>query len=63
MACFGITRTIKTAPTAVIEVLLGLPHCTCNWGLRPEQAFIDSTAVINRNQNLKILYIHTWLRA
>jgi hypothetical protein len=25
------------------------PHCTCNWRLRPEQEFIDSTAEINGN--------------
>jgi hypothetical protein len=27
MACLGITGAMKTAPTAVIVVLLGLPHC------------------------------------
>jgi hypothetical protein len=46
MACLRITGAMKTAPTAAIEVLIGLPHCTCSWRLRPEQVFIDSTAVI-----------------
>jgi membrane-bound metal-dependent hydrolase YbcI (DUF457 family) len=30
MGSLGITGTTTTAPTAAIEVLLGLPHCTCS---------------------------------
>jgi hypothetical protein len=47
MVSLRITGAIKTAPTAAIEVLIGLLHCKCSWRLRPEQVFIDSTAVIN----------------
>lgn len=48
MDCLAITEATKTTPTAANEVLIGLPHSTCSWRLiRPEQVFIDSTAVIN----------------
>jgi hypothetical protein len=46
MASLDITATIRTAPKAAIEVLLELRQCTSSWRLRPEQVFIDSTAVI-----------------
>jgi hypothetical protein len=55
MACLGITGAMRTAPTAGIEVLLGLPQCTCSWRLRPELGSIHSTAVISGNRNLKVL--------
>jgi hypothetical protein len=36
MACLGITEEIRTAPTAAMEVLLGLPPTyTCRWKWRP----------------------------
>jgi hypothetical protein len=35
MACLGITEAMRTAPTAAMEVLLGLPHCICKWRRRP----------------------------
>jgi hypothetical protein len=34
MACLGITGAIRTAPTAAMEVLLGLPHCIWRWRRR-----------------------------
>jgi hypothetical protein len=36
MVCLGITGAMRTAPTAAMEVLLGLPHCICRWRGRPE---------------------------
>jgi hypothetical protein len=62
MACFGITGARKIVSTVATEILLGLLHCTSSWKLRPEQKFIDSTAVINNNPNLKVLNMHTRLR-
>jgi hypothetical protein len=59
MACLGITGAMRAVPTATTEVLLGLPHCNCSWMWRSEQKFIDSTAVINGNPNLKVLDMHT----
>jgi hypothetical protein len=35
MACLGITGAMRTAPTAAMELLLGLPHYTCRWKQRP----------------------------
>jgi hypothetical protein len=31
MVCLGTTGGMKTAPTAAVEVITGLPHCTCRW--------------------------------
>lgn len=59
MACLGITGALKTAPIAIIEVILGLKQCTCSWRLRSEQIFIYSTAAINKNSNLNILDTYT----
>jgi hypothetical protein len=63
LACLGITGAMRIAPTAAIGVLLGLPPLHCSWRLRPEQKFIESTAAINRNPNLKVLEKHIGLRA
>lgn len=62
MACFGITGAMTIVSTVAVEILLGLPHCTSSWKLRPEQEFIDSTAITNENPNLKVLDMHTRLR-
>jgi hypothetical protein len=35
MACLGITGAVRSAPTAAMEVLLGLPRCICSWRRRP----------------------------
>jgi hypothetical protein len=58
MACLGITGMMRTAPTAAIDVILGLPACNCNWRLRPEQELTDPPSVINENPNLKVLDMH-----
>jgi hypothetical protein len=50
---------MMTTTMAAIEILLGLPHCTCSWRLRPKQVIIDSVAVINGNPNVKVLDMHT----
>jgi hypothetical protein len=31
----NITGAMRTAPTAAIEALLGLPHYICRWKQRP----------------------------
>jgi hypothetical protein len=55
MAYLGITGAMRTAPTAATEVLLGFPHYTCRWKRRPRQEITDYIAVINGNQNPKVL--------
>jgi hypothetical protein len=54
MACLGITGAMRTAPTAAIEVLLGLAPLHLHWGLGPEQGSIVSTALISKNADLKV---------
>jgi hypothetical protein len=48
-ACLGITRAIRTAPTAAIEVLLGLP---------PLHLHVEEEVKIG-NSNLKVFDTHT----
>jgi hypothetical protein len=50
---------MRTALTAAIDVLLGLPQCTCRWKQRPRQEITDYVAMINGNPNLKVLDMHS----
>jgi hypothetical protein len=59
IACLGITGVTRTAPTAATEVLLGLLPLHSQLRMRSEEAYIDSTASINVNPNLKVLDKHT----
>jgi hypothetical protein len=62
MACLGITEAMRTTLRAATEVFLGLPSYTCKWKWRLIQEIIHYFALINVKPNLKVLYIHTWLR-
>jgi hypothetical protein len=55
----GITGATRTAPTAAMEVLLQLPHCTCRWKRRPRYEITDYIAMINGNPNLNVLDMRT----
>jgi hypothetical protein len=56
MAWLGITGAMRTAPTAAIEVLLGLPHLHLQLEAEARAGIYRvSTAVMNGNPNLRAL--------
>jgi hypothetical protein len=54
-----ITGAIRITQTAEMEVLVGLPPLPLQKEVWPKQEFTDSIAMINGNQNLKVLNRHT----
>jgi hypothetical protein len=59
MTCLRITGAMRTAPTAEIEVLLGLPQTHLKAEAEGKARNSYYVAIINENLNPKVLRMHT----
>jgi hypothetical protein len=51
MACLGITEKMRTAPTAVMEVLLGFPPLHLQVDVEAKIETTDYVVMLNGKQN------------
>jgi hypothetical protein len=59
MAYLGITGAMRTTPTAVVEVLLGLPPLHLQVEAKAKVGGTDYVATNNGNPDPKVLDVHT----
>jgi hypothetical protein len=60
--CLGITGAMRTAPTAAMEVLLGLPPLHLQVEAEARIGNTDYAAIMSGNPNWKVVDMHTCLR-